>query len=428
MDCSRTTNLIIGGFTAILLLLPSQGFSSNAYFLDLVDARANGMVESTVAQADNPSAVYFNPAGIVQLPGNQLSTGLTFVYIPSADFTSNGTSVFGKAGQETDTKTLQSYIPSFFVTHKINDALSVGFGSFTNFGLSTRWPNDWEGRYISGGTYSEIKTLALNPVVAYRPNQKISFSGGIVLQNAEIKSQNKFLMGAGVPDASVKIDAKDDLGLGYNLGVLTWLSDNVKLGLSYRSAIRQKLEGDFKLYGTPGGAYNAKDDVSTTVTLPARVYSGLSYTQGPLTVEGDILLTQWSSIDESIVKFGKLPTSRAMKDYHDALSYRIGADYSITKDIDIRGGVEYAGNPIPLGSEEPAVPTNNRWRIGTGGGYKFGDWAVDLSYNYIFWLNKKAFNNSVGDYNASISPGLGKVTGDFDLAAHVLVTTISYKF
>jgi long-chain fatty acid transport protein len=423
-----------GLFIFLALLLPSQGFASNAYFVDTQDARANGMMEAFAATADNPSAVYYNPAGIVNVDGTQVSAGLTFVYIPGEDvpFESNGTSVFGAPGETTDSETLTAYIPSFFATHRINNDWSAGFGMFSNFGLSTEWPEDWEGRYVSGGVYSDILTMALNPVVAYRVDKNVSIAAGIVYQTLEVQSRNKYLMGApgsGIPDATVKVTAEDSSGFGYSLGFLARLSDAVNLGIAFQSAVRHDMDGDFELYGTPGGQFNAKDDVSMKMTLPAIARLGLAYSKGPLTVEGDVVFTQWSTIDESTIKFDQLPLSGTEpKDYRNTFTYRLGTNYSVNNAFDVRGGVEYSGNPIPLSTQEPAVPTNYRWRFGVGGGYTMEKFVIDLSYNYIFWPTKMEYDNETGDYDANVSPGLGKVTGEWDASGHMVVTTLSYKF
>lgn len=428
--CIRAIAIVV----SFAVFLPSLGSASNAYFVDTQDAKANGMMEAFAATADNPSAVYYNPAGIVDLKGTQISTGLSFVYIPGENvpFTSDGTSAFGTKGDKTDSETLAAYIPSLFATHQINSDWSAGFGMFTNFGLSTGWPDDWEGRYVSGGIFSEIQTIALNPVVAYRLDQNISLSAGLVLQSCEIQSRNKYLMGtpgSGVPDATVKITAKDSNGVGYSLGFLARLTDTVDLGIAFRSAIRHEMEGDFELYGTPGGQYNAKDDVTTTLRLPAIARLGLAYHKGPLTVEGDVVMTQWSTVDKQTVKFDQLPlTKTEPKDYRNTFTYRLGTNYSVTDTFDLRGGVEYSGNPIPLSTQEPGVPTNYRWRVGAGGGYTFDKWTVDLSYNYIFWPTEMTYDNETGNYDANVAEGLGQVSGKWDASGHMVVSTISYKF
>ena len=77
------------GWIAILsvFLLPLVAFAGG-FGLNEQGAKATGMANAFAAQADDPTAVYFNPAGIVQLEGTQVSIGTSFV-MPQAKFESS---------------------------------------------------------------------------------------------------------------------------------------------------------------------------------------------------------------------------------------------------------------------------------------------------------------------------------------------------
>lgn len=103
---------------------------SNGFQINEQGAKALGMGGAFVAQADDPSAVYFNPAGITQLEKFQFSIGISPI-TPSATFKSDQT------GKDTDAKKQTFYIPNFYATLKMTDSLSFGLGAFSNFGLAT---------------------------------------------------------------------------------------------------------------------------------------------------------------------------------------------------------------------------------------------------------------------------------------------------
>src|SRR6185369_9590945 len=77
---------------AVMFLHPS---SAKAVGLRLPNQDPEGIARGNafVATADNPSALYYNPAGISQLPGDQIRAGLYFI---SAD-TEYHSSIFGDA-------------------------------------------------------------------------------------------------------------------------------------------------------------------------------------------------------------------------------------------------------------------------------------------------------------------------------------------
>src|SRR3982074_3144516 len=80
-------------------------------------ARGNAFV----ATADNPSAIYYNPAGITQLEGQQVRAGL---YLISAD--TEYTSATG-AKAETDA-TFQPVPQLYYVISLKNSPISLGLG------------------------------------------------------------------------------------------------------------------------------------------------------------------------------------------------------------------------------------------------------------------------------------------------------------
>ena len=55
--------------------------SANGFALPDQDAFATARGEAFVATADNPSAIYYNPAGITQLKGDNLRGGVYGIYL-----------------------------------------------------------------------------------------------------------------------------------------------------------------------------------------------------------------------------------------------------------------------------------------------------------------------------------------------------------
>ncbi|MGC8924729.1 MAG: OmpP1/FadL family transporter, partial [Calditerrivibrio sp.] len=166
---------------------------SNGFQINEQGAKALGMGGAFVAQADDPSAVYFNPAGITQLAGTQFSLGVSPI-APRATFDSDGktTAVTGKGDIDTDGEKQTFYIPNFYLTQKIGNNFAFGVGIFSNFGLATDWPDDWEGRFTT--TNAEITTISLNPVLAYKISDKLSIAAGVVIQKMDVTLENRVIL------------------------------------------------------------------------------------------------------------------------------------------------------------------------------------------------------------------------------------------
>ncbi|CAD7781063.1 Outer membrane protein transport protein (OMPP1/FadL/TodX) [Candidatus Methanoperedenaceae archaeon GB37] len=202
-------------------------------------------------RADRPSAVFYNPAGMNQLKGTSLSTG-GIIIIPRTTYKNPVT------WQRNRDEAPHLFCPNFFITHKISDKLAVGFGILLPFGLSTDWPEDWEGRFIA--TYTKLKTYFLNPAISWQVHPRLSLAVGFdyVFSNVEMKRAINLSEEIGIPGlpegrSRVKGDGE---GQGFNLGLLYHITDNIDLGISYRSRIDINYDGDaqFNIPATGIGA------------------------------------------------------------------------------------------------------------------------------------------------------------------------------
>jgi long-chain fatty acid transport protein len=76
----KMNNLAITGWLALatLIFFPVSAFSSG-YYNGAQSAKAMSMGNAFVAQADDPLALYFNPAGIVLLESTQEAVGTSII-------------------------------------------------------------------------------------------------------------------------------------------------------------------------------------------------------------------------------------------------------------------------------------------------------------------------------------------------------------
>jgi long-chain fatty acid transport protein len=99
-----------------------------------VDPFATARGNAFVATADNPSAVFYNAAGLTQLEGTQLQGN---VFAISLGYEFEGAA--GNDGMDDDFQP----IPSFFLSHSFENApFSIGFGAYAPFALGSDWGSD----------------------------------------------------------------------------------------------------------------------------------------------------------------------------------------------------------------------------------------------------------------------------------------------
>src|SRR5574343_2074647 len=209
-----------------LLLVAFSGAASAAAF-QLLEQNASGLgtaYAGSAAVADNASTVFFNPAGMTELTGFQLSAGATGVG-PSYQYRNNaGVESGGDAGS-------WAAVPNGYMSWQMSKDLYLGFGVSAPFGLATEYNTPWAG--AAQAIKSEIKTINFNPSVGYRVNDKVSLGFGINYQtiDGELTRTGVALKG-------------DDASWGWNAGALFTLSPAMRVGIAYRSAIKHRLEGD----------------------------------------------------------------------------------------------------------------------------------------------------------------------------------------
>ncbi|HKI68979.1 MAG TPA: outer membrane protein transport protein, partial [Verrucomicrobiae bacterium] len=150
--------------TVVVFGISALNVSADGFRLPDQDAFATARGEAFVATADNPSAIYYNPAGITQLEGNNIRAGFYGIYLgpsysPPAGAPNSGNTYDGQANY--------GAVPQFFYTYgRTNFPVSAGLGVFAPFGLSSEWPQDTGFRTI--GTKGSLTYITINPTVAWK--------------------------------------------------------------------------------------------------------------------------------------------------------------------------------------------------------------------------------------------------------------------
>jgi len=110
----------------IYLAFPLTGMGAGFHIREQ-GAKAMGMANAFVAQADDPSAVFYNPAGIAFQDGTAVSLGITVINVPETEFTGNTELGDRAAGlgveQNADTRAHDDifFPPNFYITSsKVN--------------------------------------------------------------------------------------------------------------------------------------------------------------------------------------------------------------------------------------------------------------------------------------------------------------------
>ena len=237
---------LLSGILWIVLVGLLAGSAMAAGFqINEQGARAMGQAMAFAARADDPSAIYFNPAGITQLEGTQFYFG--------------GTAIIGNTvwtdvdGSEIDSRDRWEFPMHMYVTQQINDQWYFGLGVFVPYGLSKGWPDNFPGVYDS--KEARLLSFCFNPNIAYKINERVSIAAGFDYYHTEGRLDRElYLQGlsdlifGGYPlrDGYFSAIVKSD-DFGWNAGIRVMLNDEWAVGASYRSQVNTHLEGDLEL-------------------------------------------------------------------------------------------------------------------------------------------------------------------------------------
>jgi long-chain fatty acid transport protein len=404
-------------FAALIMLVPV--YASAAGFLIFEEgAKALGMGGAFTAQANDASAVFFNPAGICQIDGNSLYLGDTAI-ITNSDFA--GVDPDPGYGVLEHTKT-QVFTPvNLYITGKINDNLSAGFGIFNPFGLGREWenPETFTGRHIAYKV--DLKSFFFNPTLAWKVNDKISFGAGLQLAYSSVLLKQYILQwdpnGSGYLNVGrLELDGNNTLDAGYNVGILIKPNDDFSIGVSYRSSVKVDYDGDadFTQISTGNSSLDSvvatqlpqDQGVKTKIEFPPLLSVGVAF-KGieKWTFEVDLNWVGWSTFDALPFDFQKddvLDTSRPQK-YEDKFSVRSGAQYSASENLSLRAGYYFDPSPQPALSVSPLLPDSDRHGITFGLGYTSGPWTVDLFDLILVFKERDTEGKNSDGYNGTYS-------------------------
>src|SRR5438874_2559157 len=162
-------------FAIASLCIPAAGFGLGTRIVDQ-DAEATARSEAFTATADNPSAIYYNPAGITQLEGlnvrvGSYAIGLHVHYSP----------LDGGDGLESKEKTL--FTPQAYITYSPkNIPFSLGLGLYSPYGLELEYPD--KAPFRTAAKFGSVKFATVNPVIALKVSRTFSVAVGMTIDSA----------------------------------------------------------------------------------------------------------------------------------------------------------------------------------------------------------------------------------------------------
>ncbi|AZD03793.1 OmpP1/FadL family transporter [Pseudomonas chlororaphis] len=345
--------------------------------------------------ADDASTVFGNPAGMSRLKRQQVTGGLAAI---DASTDINDASGSQRGTNKGDMVPFTA-VPMAYYVKPIDDQWAFGLGVYAPFGLITDYENGFQGRNF--GSKSEVKIVTFQPTVSYAFNDKVSIGFGPTINRISGTLESALTTPLSPNDGRVQIKG-DDIGYGYNIGLLVQATDTTRVGLTYHSKVKYKLEGHTEVSpgaGTPGALLRgARYDASLDITTPES--ADLSVTQDlndAWKLYAGATWTRWSRLKDITVQNegvtasaggllapGALSTVKEEQNWHDTWAYAIGTSYQLNKQWVLRTGLTFDQSPANNTNRSPRIPTGDRTIFSLGAGWSpTEDLTIDVAYSYL---------------------------------------------
>lgn len=380
---------------------------ANGFKLPNQDPESIARGNAFVATADNPSAIYHNPAGITQLEGKQLSFGL---YNITTDVDYSG--VLGKA----ETNHAVQVVPQLHFVYSPEDSpWSYGLGVYAPFGLSIDY-----GDNNPFNTLAQEGTLAyvsFAPTVAYQVSDSLSIGGSATINYSDIEFHRA------ITSVADRFSFEgNDLDIGLNFGVRWQPHDQWSFGLSYKAETQMNYDGRSRATAAFSPDTNWRD-TSASLVFPQSLDLGVSYRPNKnWNIEFNVDWTDWDAVNVTTLSGTALGNVDFPFNYESSFTYEFGITRYLPNGYYASAGYIYSENSVPDATFTPLNPDANLHLFSVGFGHKTDTLSWSLGYHL-------AYNSGRGvSGNTGVSAIGQTADGNYHVLNQAVNLSVTFKF
>jgi long-chain fatty acid transport protein len=410
----------------LLALMVSGALAMNAlangFRLPDQDAFATARGEAFVATADNPSAIYYNPAGITQLEGNNLRGGIYGLYLNPSYTPTNHTRTFHSSDN-------LAAVPQIFYTYTPEDLpVSFGLGVYAPFGGNMSWPQNTGFRSVA--IDGSLTYLTINPVVAFKVLPSLSIGGGVMVNYANMNMEQG-LSRFQLPSTNFFRFNGNGWSVGYNLGVLWQPHEKVSIGATFRSSATVTLNGQTEFERLPNIPESHRP-AQADFKFPLTAVFGISYRPTPKwNIEFDADYADWSSFGSNTIHQAKPPPPLSpdvalILDWQASWMYEFGVTRYFDNGWHASAGIVYNENSVPNAYYTPLAADMDRYFLSAGAGYKGKHFNFDIAYQVGYGPTHTVTGSKPSSIPA-VTTGQ-TANGNYDFISHAVSASVGWRF
>jgi long-chain fatty acid transport protein len=422
---------VLWALLALPLLTPPASVRASGFAIESQGARAMGFAGAYVAQAADPSAIFYNPAGIGFLRGKQLYVVGAFTSL-ATDFTGSGPNP--PVGTLEKSDRVLTVLPAFYYSQRVGENTVIGLGVTQPFAFRSKWenPDTFTGRYIC--LDCQVSSWSINPTVAYELADRLAVGAGVDVRLSTFKLSRRLLADPNpFPEptdvAELTLDGSTKAAIGFDVGLLASPTEDLSIGVSYRHKVAidhsaqanfvQILTGDQAVDEAVSAALPPSQPATVSFTYPASFAVGVAVRRRYWTVEADFQWMLWSSFDQVTLTFANSPgfNTALPEEWADTWRGALGLEYLIGDDWEVRGGYGYDHSPAPTETISPFIHDADRHTFGVGGSWKYERLRLDFDLRYVLFRASSTLGISRYDYN-----------GSYDTSGLQIGASLGYRF
>lgn len=449
------------------------GFSLNEQ-----SASAMGVANAgTAANPENATTVLFNPAGMSQLSGTNLSFGAAVLDIDAEAKKSTiqvqrqipgiPVSPAEGGGDIAD----PAVLPNVYMTHEVNDNVDVGFGIHAPYGLAADYDNDFVGRFFADKT--ELTAISFSPSIAVSTGEGLSMGAGINILYADgrlsryqdttgLAYRRAKLQGASDAQAAAAAAQAanfepyadvtgDDVGVTFRVGFLYEFSPRTQVGLTAQTGTELDLKGDIKVSGFPTGVgantTTLSEKVSVPLAIPESATIGLRHQlTDDVTLLAGATFSRWSRF-ESLDVFSREgqsgqvtqatgrqpgdPITHVTEKWKDTWQLNVGGIWQVSQAWALKAGYAWDESPVNDKYVTARIPSEDRHWLSLGAQWKDAPsgWTVDAAVGTLIFVDDPKVDDKEYSYsNPSQQATPANYQAEYDLSAWSAGIQVSKAF
>lgn len=364
---------------SVVLVGLAGGLWANGLNLNGSGSKAVGMGGAFVGLADDFSAVFWNPAGMIQLKKSNLA-------LFCSDVIPKGTYKLPLMGIDAETETRHYFSGGLGYYKPLSERLVVGIYAYVPSGIGAVWDGA-DLAILSNRTAYNWKSffgvLTVSPAIAYAITPTLTLGATINLNYGMLKLDKPTALGQ-------YHENSHGWAVGATLGLLFKPADFISLGLTYKTPIKANLKGTVEIPGAALMGLPAQDDSTRKTKLPMWLAAGLAIKpMENLTITADAQYTNWGALDTIEMNYsnpGWIAFIESSSDlplyWKDAVQLRFGLEYNLTPAFALRAG--YYNDPIvaPNSTQNILLPEVGYNWVTFGFGFKSAKMNIDFSVEY----------------------------------------------